>query len=97
MSETKLFASASLTEHLLRGVAGICMLVFALSIAETQPLGAIVLGVGTLVAFKGCPACWTIGLFETIALRISRIRAKGATEQAPKQIPAQQKPMANPE
>ncbi len=56
------FASRTLTEHLLRGVLGFGSVGGAYMIAETHPLGALGLIVLMLVAFRGCPMCWTIGL-----------------------------------
>lgn len=64
------FASVGLAEHLARGALGIAALAAALWAAWHLPgpwptplsLG---LGVVSLVAFRGCPVCWTIGLVET--------------------------------
>jgi len=36
-----------------------------LAIAETHPWGSLASGMLVLLAFRGCPICWTIGLFET--------------------------------
>jgi hypothetical protein len=60
-----MFASQSLAEHILRGAAGIGALWWALALAETHPWGSLALGGVVLLAFRGCPVCWTIGLFET--------------------------------
>ena len=64
ISEKSIFASHTLVEHLLRGVLGVGALALAIEVAD-QPLLSLLLGVAMLVAFKGCPICWTIGLFET--------------------------------
>ena len=65
MNEKTPFASNTLFEHLLRGALGIAALVWAIQIAHTQPLASLGLGVVTLIALRGCPTCWTIGLIET--------------------------------
>jgi hypothetical protein len=60
------FASKSLLSHLLRGVIGVSSLYLALSIAKQSPLLSLVLALAALLAFRGCPMCWTIGLGETL-------------------------------
>jgi hypothetical protein len=60
-----MFASKTLSEHLLRGAAGIGALWCAIAIAASHPWGSLALGGLVLLAFRGCPICWSIGLFET--------------------------------
>lgn len=60
-----MFASNTLIEHVLRGAIGIGALWMAVAITATHPWGSLALGVLVLLAFRGCPICWTIGLFET--------------------------------
>jgi hypothetical protein len=67
-----MFASKSLLEHILRGVVGISALWGAVAIAASHPISSLALGAVVLLAFRGCPICWTIGLFETVAQRWSR-------------------------
>jgi hypothetical protein len=59
------FASDTFVEHVLRGAIGIGALWIAVAIAATHPWGSLALGGLVLLAFRGCPICWTIGLFET--------------------------------
>ena len=59
------FASRTLTEHLLRGVLGFGSMWGAFLIAETHPLGAAGLAALMLLAFRGCPMCWAMGLLGT--------------------------------
>jgi hypothetical protein len=72
------FASGGLLEHLGRGALGVLAIVAAVWVAQAvsawwaMPV-SLALGVGSLVAFKGCPVCWTIGLVET-AWRTTRRR-----------------------
>ena len=60
-----MFASRTLIEHILRGAVGIGALWLAVTIAATHPLWSLALGALVLLAFRGCPICWTIGLLET--------------------------------
>ena len=64
-----MFASNTLSEHIFRGAIGIVALWIAVATAATHPWGSLVLGAVVLVAFRGCPICWAIGLFETAAHR----------------------------
>ena len=68
-----MFASDTLSEHILRGAIGIGALWIAVAITEAHPWGSLALGGLVLLAFRGCPICWSIGLFET-ASRIWRSR-----------------------
>jgi hypothetical protein len=65
-------ASGSVTEHVLRGAVG--ALAAALAIVLVGVLGSIsllLLGV-TVAAWRGCPTCWAVGLFGTLADRRAR-------------------------
>jgi hypothetical protein len=72
-----MFASKSLGEHLLRGLIGVGALVAA---AAYGGLGwpLLVLLPMALVALRGCPACWTIGLVQTVWAKVRRRPAAGA-------------------
>lgn len=61
-----MFASNTLIEHVLRGAVGIGALWLAVAIAASHPWSSLALGALVLLAFRGCPICWTIGLFETV-------------------------------
>lgn len=60
-----MFASRSVTEHLLRGAAGALLLVAALVL--TGPVGplSLLLLVPAVVLLRGCPTCWALGLVQT--------------------------------
>ena len=60
------FASSSLTEHVLRGVLGLVLAVGSLALAAAHPWALLGL-VGTAVAWRGCPTCWTLGLMQTLS------------------------------
>ena len=67
-----LFASKSLVAHLVRGGAALAMLYWAVVNQESAPMLSLVAGAGALVALRGCPVCWTVGLFETIGQKLKR-------------------------
>jgi hypothetical protein len=68
-SATGLFASESLFWHLLRGGVAAVLLRWAIE-HQAQPTLSLLAAAGALVAFRGCPICWTVGLIETIVHRI---------------------------
>jgi len=65
------FASRSVAEHYVRGVVGLVLVVAALVWAGTTPW-ALLLAVPGVVAWRGCPTCWALGLSATLARRQSR-------------------------
>lgn len=60
------FASKTLTHHLLRGGAAAGLIALAVELNHDLPALAVVAGIGAIVALRGCPMCWTVGLFETL-------------------------------
>jgi hypothetical protein len=69
--EGGLFASKSLARHLVRGAIAAVLLAWALLHQSSDPAFAVAAAVVAMVAMRGCPACWTVGLFETIGQRTS--------------------------
>lgn len=69
-----LFASRSLLAHLLRGAFAAACLYWAVTHESTTPVPALLAGVAALVALRGCPMCWTLGLIETVS---QRLKARG--------------------
>ncbi len=63
---TSMFASGSVTEHVLRGVLGLVLVVAAFALAGSRPL-ALLLLVPAVVAWRGCPTCWLMGLGATLS------------------------------
>ena len=64
------FASSSVTRHLCRGLIGLTALTGSLATINAHlVIGLALLGIA-LVALRGCPICWTIGLAETIAMQL---------------------------
>ena len=60
-----LFASRTLAAHVLRGLAAVAAIAWAYRHQGENPVLAVAAGLGALVALRGCPVCWTIGLVET--------------------------------
>ncbi|MBK8071292.1 MAG: hypothetical protein IPK34_04390 [Ramlibacter sp.] len=73
-SSAGVFATRTLTGHLLRGGAAFALLYLAISLQHSHPLAALASGIAALVAIRGCPVCWTIGLAETIGQRTGKGR-----------------------
>jgi hypothetical protein len=61
------FASSSVPVHLLRGVVGLTLLIAAFALVPTLGPLALVLAPFGVLALRGCPTCWAIGLGATIA------------------------------
>ncbi len=61
------FASSSVRIHLVRGVIGLTLLIAAFALIPTfGPLTLLLAPLG-VVALRGCPTCWAIGLGATIS------------------------------
>jgi len=64
-----LFASKSLLAHLLRGVIAATLIAWMLLHQSPHPMLTTTAAIGAVVAMKGCPLCWTLGLLETVFRR----------------------------
>jgi hypothetical protein len=73
-SHNGFFASESLIGHMIRGVVAIALLAWAIG-HQMQSSLSVAAGMGALVAFRGCPICWTIGLIETAIHKVNRLRS----------------------
>ena len=60
-----MFASKTVTEHLLRGAIGIGAFAVAPMLATRWWPAWVLMPIG-LVALRGCPTCWTVGLVQTV-------------------------------
>lgn len=65
------FASASVSRHLLRGALGFGLLAAPLALlpvyGPTVLLLLLAAAPAGLVALRGCPMCWLIGLTQTVS------------------------------
>ena len=62
-----MFASRSVRRHLVRGVVGLSLLVAAFVLAAIWSPLALLLALPAVVALRGCPTCWALGLVQTRA------------------------------
>ena len=62
-----MFGSALPGAHLMRGAAAAALLAFAIVQQTAHPWASLSAGVAALVALRGCPMCWTVGLIETLS------------------------------
>jgi uncharacterized membrane protein (DUF441 family) len=70
------FASRTLLEHLIRGTIAFSALAWALQ-HQDSVLASIVAFAIALIAFRGCPMCWSIGLVETLGQRLIKSGKRG--------------------
>ena len=61
------FASRDLGQHLARGMVGFGGLLLAVWAYPAVGLAALVPAAVGVLALRGCPMCWTIGLIQTIS------------------------------
>ena len=64
-----IFGSAFLGAHLMRGAAAAALLAWAI-VHQTAHPWLFFAGVAALVALRGCPMWWTVGLVETLSGRV---------------------------
>ena len=62
-----MFGSAFLGAHLMRGATAAALLAWAIVHQTAHPWLSFGAGVAALVALRGCPMCWTVGLVETLS------------------------------
>ncbi|MEU0053329.1 hypothetical protein ABZ299_03845 [Streptomyces sp. NPDC006184] len=61
------YASKSVTRHLVRGVIGFGLVIGSIALVPVVgPVSLVAAPLG-LVAFRGCPTCWMVGLAQTIS------------------------------
>ncbi|MGX1778421.1 hypothetical protein ACWIGW_40385 [Nocardia brasiliensis] len=61
------FASRSLPVHLAKGAIGFGFLAASMALLPILGWIGVLLVVPGLVALRGCPACWAIGLAQTLS------------------------------
>ncbi|MEU8305602.1 hypothetical protein AB0C84_18760 [Actinomadura sp. NPDC048955] len=81
MTDRQGFASTSLSRHLLRGATGFGALIGSVALLPVLGIGSLLLAPIGLLALRGCPACWAIGLVQTISMgRLQRSCKDGVCE-----------------
>ena len=71
-SASGMFASQSLLGHVIRGIIAACLLTWAF-LHQDQTALSLLAAVGAIIAFRGCPVCWVIGLVETLVQKSGRV------------------------
>ncbi|MEU4346099.1 hypothetical protein [Streptomyces sp. NPDC023838] len=72
------FAGVTLPRHLARGAVGFGALAGSLALLPVVGLASLLLAPVGLIALRGCPMCWAIGLVETVSAgRLRRSCAEG--------------------
>jgi hypothetical protein len=60
-------ASSSVARHLARGVLGFGLIGASIALTVNVGPAALLLAPVGLVALRGCPTCWCVGLIQTIS------------------------------
>ncbi|MFI6874039.1 hypothetical protein ACIBL6_11420 [Streptomyces sp. NPDC050400] len=72
------FASRSVARHLARGAVGFGLIVGAVGLVPVLGPATLLAAPPALIAFRGCPTCWLIGLAQTVSRgRLERRCADG--------------------
>ncbi|MEV5982520.1 hypothetical protein [Streptomyces sp. NPDC052114] len=61
------FASRSVPRHLARGAIGFGLIVGAIALVPVVGPASLLAAPLALVAFRGCPTCWLVGLAQTLS------------------------------
>jgi hypothetical protein len=61
------YASRSMTRHLARGVVGFGALAASVALVPWAGLFSLLLAPVGMLALRGCPTCWAIGLVQTMS------------------------------
>jgi hypothetical protein len=62
-----ILASKSVPRHLARGAVGFGLIGAALALTASVGPSALLLAPFGLLALRGCPTCWIVGLVQTIS------------------------------
>ena len=60
-----MFASKTIVAHVVRGLIAAALIAWAVLHESSNPAFAVAAAVLAVVAMRGCPLCWTMGLVET--------------------------------
>ncbi|MFF2024929.1 hypothetical protein ACFVW2_24370 [Streptomyces sp. NPDC058171] len=67
MTGAPTFASGSVPVHLLRGLVGFGALAASVLLLPVTGAWSLLLAPVGLLALRGCPMCWTVGLVQTVS------------------------------
>ncbi|MFD4374855.1 hypothetical protein [Streptomyces sp. NPDC058486] len=72
------FASKSVPRHLARGALGFGLIIGSIALVPVAGPATLLAAPLALIAFRGCPTCWMVGLAQTISRgRLERQCADG--------------------
>ncbi|GAA3507469.1 hypothetical protein [Streptomyces showdoensis] len=61
------YSSASLPRHLARGAIGFGLIIASVALVPVAGPVTLLAAPLALVAFRGCPTCWAVGLVQTVS------------------------------
>ncbi|MFE5485777.1 hypothetical protein [Streptomyces sp. NPDC056527] len=61
------FASTSVPRHLARGAIGFGLIIGSIALVPVVGPAALLAAPLALIAFRGCPTCWMVGLAQTVS------------------------------
>ncbi|MFI8520723.1 hypothetical protein ACIGEZ_23280 [Streptomyces sp. NPDC085481] len=61
------FASRSVPRHLARGAIGFGLIIGSIALVPVAGPAALLVAPLALIAFRGCPTCWMVGLAQTVS------------------------------
>jgi hypothetical protein len=72
------FASKSVLRHLARGAIGFGLIIGSIALVPVAGPATLLAAPLALIAFRGCPTCWVVGLAQTVSRgRLERRCADG--------------------
>ncbi|WP_225638766.1 hypothetical protein [Streptomyces solaniscabiei] len=72
------FASKSVPRHLARGAIGFGLIIGSIVLVPVAGPATLLAAPLALIAFRGCPTCWMVGLAQTVSRgRLERRCADG--------------------
>lgn len=61
------FASRSVPRHLARGAIGFGLIIGSIALVPVAGPATLLAAPLALIAFRGCPTCWMVGLAQTVS------------------------------
>jgi hypothetical protein len=72
------FAGKSVPRHLARGAIGFGLIIGSIALVPAAGPATLLAAPLALIAFRGCPTCWMVGLAQTVSLgRLERRCVEG--------------------
>ncbi|MFI8964639.1 hypothetical protein ACIGO8_21285 [Streptomyces sp. NPDC053493] len=61
------YASKSVPRHLARGAVGFGLIIGSIALVPVAGPATLLAAPLALIAFRGCPTCWMVGLAQTVS------------------------------